>query len=98
MTKEYLPLGTVVMLKNGKKPMIIVGYLGKNPNQPDQVFDYYAYPYPEGCMDSSIVYQFDQESIAGMLCLGYRDLETTAYLKALSEQAEDLKKKVLEKE
>ncbi len=83
------------MLKGGKKPMMVSGYLAKAPDQEGVVRDYFGYPYPEGCADSSIVFQFDQENVEGILYMGYQDTETHAYLRALSEQAEDLKKKIL---
>lgn len=96
MTNDYFPLGTVVLLKGGEKPMMVSGYLAKAQDTPGVIRDYFGYPYPEGCVDSTIVYQFDQENVEGILFMGYQDTETHAYLKALSEQAEDLKKKALE--
>ena len=39
-TKDMLPIGSVVMMKNGKKPLMIIGYCQKDSANPDATYDY----------------------------------------------------------
>ena len=44
---EYLlPIGSIVRLKNGERKLMIFGILQRERENPDQVFDYVAVPYP----------------------------------------------------
>ena len=43
-----LPIGSVVLLKNATKPIMIFGYMQKSAVVPDQMADYIGVPYPEG--------------------------------------------------
>ena len=48
LRKMVLPIGSVVMLKNGTKPVMIFGYLQKSSLRPGEIADYVGVPYPEG--------------------------------------------------
>ena len=49
--KEYLPLGSVITLKNGSKRLMIVGRLQNQIGSKD-IYDYAAVLWPEGLVDS----------------------------------------------
>lgn len=47
MNKTFLPVGTVVLLKNGKKRVMITGFCVQ-PQGKDEAYDYSGCLYPEG--------------------------------------------------
>ena len=51
MEKKLLPIGTVVYLKDGKKPLMIIGFCAMSDSK---VFDYSGCLYPEGVISSDI--------------------------------------------
>lgn len=91
MSRELLPIGTVVMLKGAEKPMMICGFCPTGPAKPGYVYDYSGFPYPEGYMDTLKIYQFDGEQIERVLALGYQDRETFIYMNALMEKVDEVK-------
>lgn len=89
--RELLPIGTVVNIKDMKKPLMICGFCPTGPARPGYVYDYAGFPYPEGYMDALKVYQFDNEQIEDILAMGYQDKETFYYMSALQEKIEEVK-------
>lgn len=73
-TKNYLPIGTVVLLKEGKKRLMIYGrkQFVKSENKE---YDYVACLYPEGMLGGSDVVLFNQEDIQMIYFIGFQDLE-----------------------
>ena len=72
---KYLPIGTVVLLKGGKKRVMIVGFFATCKEIKDKVFDYIGCLYPEGIFDSNKNLLFNQEQIDKIYSLGYVDEE-----------------------
>lgn len=68
-----LPIGSVVLLKNATKPIMIFGYMQKSAVVPDQMADYIGVPYPEGNLDIRAQFGFQMTDIAKVLFEGYRD-------------------------
>lgn len=97
MSRDLLPIGTVVNLKGTEKPMMICGFCPTGPAKPGYVYDYSGFPYPEGYMDTLKIYQFDGEQIEKVLALGYQDRETFTYMHALQEKIGEIKEKTAEK-
>ena len=50
---KYLPIGTIVMLKGGKKRVMICGFLSINQDTPEKVYDYSGCLYPEGVISTN---------------------------------------------
>lgn len=96
MSRELLPIGSVVNLKGTEKPMMICGFCPTGPARPGYVYDYSGFPYPEGYMDTLKIYQFDGEQIERVLALGYQDRETFIYMNALQQRIEDVKRRTAE--
>lgn len=85
MIKEkYLPLGTVVLLKNAKKRLVIIGYAGVSPETGKKVFDYMGCLYPEGMLSSDKNLLFDHEQIDKIIFEGYTDEEDKAFKNKLT--------------
>ena len=77
--KNYLPIGTVVLLKNGKKKVMIYGRRQRRVTEPDKEYDYIACLYPEGNVDENYMYLFDNENIDTVIHRGFSDAEEEAY-------------------
>ena len=62
MTKweGLLPIGSVVILNNGEKKLMIVGQSQTPAGEPDKIFDYSAVLYPQGFYDRNNTYLFKQ--------------------------------------
>lgn len=75
MTEKYLPIGTVVMLKNGKKRAMITGFCSYAKDNQDKVFDYSGCLYPEGFVSSDQVLLFDHAQVEKIYHMGLIDEE-----------------------
>ena len=62
MNNNFLPIGTIVLLKDAKKRILIVGYLPQE-GKDSKVFDYSGVPFPEGLIDSRKILLFDHAQI-----------------------------------
>ena len=70
-----LPIGSVVILKNAKKPVMIFGYLQKSAFLGEEVVDYIGVPYPEGNISVAVQVGFNMTDIDKVLFEGYRSEE-----------------------
>ncbi|MCD8087330.1 MAG: DUF4176 domain-containing protein [Oscillospiraceae bacterium] len=81
--KKYLPIGSVVLLKDSKKRIMIVGVRQKQVDS-DKVWDYSACLYPEGILDPERLYLFDAEQIERLYFVGFQDGEGLSFQEKLS--------------
>lgn len=81
--KDYLPLGSIVLLVNGEKRIMIYGrrQLAASNNEP---FDYVACLYPEGNVNEEFTYLFNHEDIREVVHRGFTDEEDNEFLKYLA--------------
>lgn len=80
--KRFLPIGTVVLLKGGKKELMIMSYCiipsgdvyDKNGKVDvgDSVFDYGGCAYPEGMITSDQLFAFNHNQIDKICYRGYQ--------------------------
>ncbi len=75
---KFLPIGTVVLLKDGKKRMMISGFLASVNNK--DVYDYSGCLYPEGFLSSDQVCLFNHEQIDKIYSIGYQDQESKEFM------------------
>lgn len=85
MNKKFLPIGTVVLLKNGTKKIMITGYLPTAKDKPGNVYDYSACIFPEGVISSDQTVVFNHNQINDIISEGYSNEETTKFLEAMNE-------------
>lgn len=71
---KYLPIGSVVLLKNARKKVMIVGLLQKIDNN-ETIYDYSACVYPVGIINSGNMIAFNHDDIELIHSLGYQDDE-----------------------
>ena len=82
-----LPIGSIVRLKNGERRLMIFGLLQRERENPDQVYDYVAVPYPEGLQDIRLNVCFNHGDIEEIVFRGYEDDERKAFLLVLEAMA-----------
>lgn len=78
--EKYLPIGTVVILKNGKKRIMITGYIVQGKETGDKVYDYIGCLYPEGVISSDRNLLFDHDQINQIFYVGYSDDEQKSFM------------------
>lgn len=81
--KKFLPIGSVVLLKNSQKRIMIVGVKQKQVDS-EKVWDYRACLYPEGILNPDRLYLFDSEQIERLYFIGFQDGEGLAFLDKLN--------------
>lgn len=81
MKGKLLPIGSVVMLEGGTKPIMISGYYAKNEND-SKVYTYSGCIFPEGFMEN-VFCLFDAYEIYNVLYMGLENEESNEYLKKI---------------
>lgn len=71
MNDNILPIGSVVRIKDLKKPIMIFGYLQKSGVAHAKVVDYVGVPYPEGNIGMYAQIGFQRNDICEVLFEGY---------------------------
>lgn len=78
-----LPLGSVVLLKDAKRYLVVMGYLiieeGTN-----KVWDYMGCAYPIGAISSDAILTFDANQIEKVIFKGFSDEEGENFRKKVS--------------
>ena len=82
--KELLPIGTIVLLKDGEKRLKINGILQTDMNKTQKNYDYIGILYPEGHIGEGFQYLFNHEDISEIIFRGFEDSERDEFLDKLS--------------
>ena len=82
-----LPIGTVVLLKESTKRVMIYGRLQREADG-SRVWDYIACLYPEGNINADHSYLFDNDQIESVFFVGCQDEEEMRYRQYLLDTAE----------
>lgn len=88
--KKYLPIGTVVMLKGGKKRIMITGFCCTDQEKKDKIYDYCGLLYPEGYVFENQMFLFDHSQIENVYYLGLNDEENKNFQSKLSEYMKNI--------
>ena len=70
---RVLPIGTVVLLQNAEKRLMIVGYQRKKAQDDGKVYDYCGCLYPEGFMTPAESAVFDHSQIDRIIYMGFQN-------------------------
>ena len=99
---KFLPIGTVVLLKGGKRELMITSYCimpsgdvyDKNGkvDVTGQVFDYGACFYPEGIVTSDQLFACNHEQIERVCYMGYKTQQQIDVSNMLKSGLEEMKK------
>lgn len=79
--KELLPIGSVVLLKDATKSLMIVGTSQRD--EEGREFDYISVVFPEGYINSDTFFLFNHEDIVDVNFVGYINAEVQTYLQML---------------
>ena len=83
--EKYLPVGTVVLLQNGTKRVMINGFCTMDANNPSRIFDYSGVLFPEGSLSSDQTLLFDHSQIVRVDHMGLQDDEEKTFKVKLKE-------------
>lgn len=82
--KELLPIGSIVLLKDGEKKLMINGIKQIDASGDGKEYDYLGVLYPEGHIGDQFQYLFNHEDIDKIVFHGYEDEERTEFLAKLA--------------
>lgn len=80
--KDLLPVGSVVLLKDATKKLMIIGILQVKPDE-DKVYDYLGVPYPEGYVGAENNFLFNHADINDLIFKGYTNPERDIFIKVM---------------
>lgn len=102
--EKFLPIGTVVLLKGGKRELMITSYCimpsgdvyDKNGkvDAAGKMFDYGACFYPEGMITSDQLFAFNHEQIDRICFKGYETEKQTEISKVLNGGIAEMKRQL----
>ena len=93
MFNGLLPNGSVVLLKNSTRKVMIVGVCQRGVDHPDKVWDYVGVIFPEGFLSADQMFMFDHEQIEQIFALGYQDEEQMEFKKHADAALQDIRGK-----
>lgn len=79
---KFLPIGSVVLLKDATKKVLITGYCAKAEDE-DVVYDYNGCIFPEGFMDNVFIL-FNESDIQEVFHKGLENDESKEYIEKIS--------------
>lgn len=86
--KDLLPIGTIVLLKDGEKRLMVNGIMQTDAGGTGKNFDYMGVLYPEGHIGEGFQYLFNHEDIEEIIFRGYEDSERIGFLNKLANMYE----------
>ena len=87
--EEFLPIGSVVLLKGRNKRIMICGRIQAQAGS-DIIYDYSACYYPEGIVDPKSMFFFNRDAIETVYFRGYEDQEELDYRHDVLDQLGEL--------
>ena len=95
--QKLLPIGSIVILKDGKKKIMIYGRKQKMKNS-GQIFDYLGCLYPEGYINPAYSFVFNHEQIVEVIFKGFVNEEEEAFVEEVLSKVDQSPEKVPVKE
>lgn len=88
MFEKLLPIGSVVLLKEGTKKLMIIGIKPVTAEKPDEIYDYIGVLYPEGFLSNEYNFLFNHDDINDVVFTGYNNPEREDFIKVMAEAYE----------
>lgn len=82
--KDLLPVGSIVLLKDGEKKLMINGIMQNDAGGTGKNYDYLGVLYPEGHIGEGFQYLFNHEDIEEIIFRGFEDTERIQFLERLA--------------
>ncbi|ALC52006.1 MULTISPECIES: DUF4176 domain-containing protein [Bacillus cereus group] len=79
MNSQLFPIGSIVILKEGTKKLMIFGRKQQVETDEIRKFDYMGCPYPEGYINPDFTYLFNHDDIQEVVSTGYEDQEERTF-------------------
>lgn len=80
--KDLLPIGSVVLLENGAKKLMIIGVKQTDVSSGEE-YDYLSVIYPEGFINEDTLFFFNHDAIDKVFYSGMHDEERDVFLDKL---------------
>ncbi len=93
MFNGVLPIGSVVLLKNSTKKLMIMGFAQVAADDPARIYDYVGCVFPEGFLGPDQTFLFNAEQIENVYFIGYQDSEQMAFKKRVDEALAEVRAK-----
>lgn len=93
MFTGVLPIGSVVLLKDSSKKLMITGFAQVAADDPNRIYDYVGCVFPEGFLGPDQTYLFDSEQIENIFFIGYQDQEQMAFKIRIDEALTEIRNK-----
>lgn len=91
MINGLLPIGSVVLVGDSKKKVMIVGCCQKGGSEL-KLWDYTGVVFPEGYLDANKMFLFNNGQISKVYALGYQDEEQMIFKEKADAMLEKLRK------
>lgn len=98
MFTGLLPIGSVVLLKESTKKLMIIGFAQVSANDPDKVYDYVGCVFPEGFIGPEQTFLFDSHQIERIYAVGYQDEEQMNFKVRIDDALMEIRRKESEKQ
>lgn len=96
MNKEFLPVGSVVILKGGTKRVMVTGFCSIDNDDKSKMYDYTGCLYPEGIINSNEICLFNNNQIDQVFFKGYIDEEETKFKEELKKTLSNMTNDIFE--
>lgn len=91
MFTGVLPIGSVVLLKDSSKKLMIIGFAQVSATNPEQVYDYAGCVFPEGYIGPDQTFLFNNNQIEKIYAVGYQDEEQMAFKVRIDETLQEIR-------
>ena len=81
---KLLPIGSVVLLEDGEKRLMIYG-VKQTEQETEEEYDYIGVVYPEGNMGQGTQFLFNHDQIKKVYHRGYEDEERKDFIEKLTD-------------
>lgn len=95
--EKFLPVGSIVLMKDAKKRIMITGYAVSSPDDDSQMWDYIGCIWPEGMISPDKNLLFNHDKIERVFSVGFTNDEQKKFNELLV-SARDLREKRLARE
>ena len=95
MFKKFLPIGSVGLLKEGKKKIMICGRLQVSADT-NRIYDYCGCLYPEGILKHDELILFQHDSIERVYFIGFQDQEGLEFDEYVTRKVEEKMKEQMQ--
>lgn len=90
MIKDLLPIGSIVLLKDAEKRLMISGIKQCGKEDPEQEYDYLGVFYPEGNINEEYQFLFNHSDIDKIFFRGFDDIERQTFIDRLDEYYQEI--------